>query len=122
MKRVLVVVAVAALGFWGGVRAYHSPSLFAQFQTGLATVIGCNLLLCVWLWFRARPGSGDSMVLPTAVLLSASLLIGILPRLFWPSAEGLHLAGSIASVIVPAGLLVIQHRRRRRLRQSGQSV
>ena len=81
------------------------------FQAGLAFVIACNLLLCLWLLYRARPGSGDAMVLPTVALLSGSMLVGILPRLLWPEARGLQLAGLIVSIIVPTVLLIIQIRR-----------
>ena len=119
MKRILGLTAVvAAGGVWAGVSAWQSASVMANIQTGLAIVIGGNLLFCVWLWYRAQPGSGDSMVLPTIALLSASMLLGILPRLFWPAAERLHVAGSIASIIVPTVLVVMQIRRRRRLRRT----
>jgi hypothetical protein len=88
------------------------------FQAGLAFVIACNLLLCLWLWYRARPGSGDAMVLPSVALLSGSMLVGILPRLLWPDDRGLQLAGIIASIIVPAVLLTIQIRHKWRLRRN----
>jgi hypothetical protein len=39
------------------------------------------------------------------------MLLGILPRVFWPAAGGIHLAGSIASKTVMAGFIVVQVRR-----------
>jgi FtsH-binding integral membrane protein len=116
MKRVIgLALVAAAVGVWAGIRAWPSGSTV---QTGLAIVIGGNLLMCLWLWYRARPGSGDAMVLPGVALLSASMLIGIVPRLFWPGAERLHIAASIASLIVTTGLLVTQIRQIRRRRET----
>ena len=114
MKRVLgVAIVAAALGVWGGVRAWQSASVSGNIQAALAIVIGGNLILCLWVWYRARPGSGDAMVMPATVMLSAAMLVGILPRVFWPAAEGIHIAGSIASLIVTTVVLIMQIRRLR---------
>jgi hypothetical protein len=119
MKRVIgLVLVAAAVGVWAGIRSWPSESTV---QTGLAIVIGGNLLMCLWLWYRARPGSGDAMALPGVVLLSAAMLIGILPRLFWPAAERLQIAASIASLSVSIVVLIAQFRRLRRLRRHGQA-
>jgi hypothetical protein len=119
MKRVLWFAAAAfVLGVWGGIRGWQSASVMMTFQAGLAFVVACNLLLTLWLWYRAQPGSGDAMVLPSVALLSASMLVGILPRLLWPDLKGLHYAGTIASIIVPTVLLTSQIRRWRRLRRN----
>ncbi len=121
-KRILgFALAAFALGVWGGFRAWQSASM-VTFQAGLAFVVACNLLLCLWLLYRARPGSGDAMVLPSVALLSASMLVGILPRLLWPDARGLQLAGLIVSIIVPTVLLTNQIRQRRRLRRNARAV
>jgi len=118
MNRVLgVAIVAAALGFWGGVRAWQSASVSGNIQAALAIVIGGNLILCLWVWYRARPGSGDAIVMPVITLLSAAMLVGILPRVFWPAAEGIHIAGSIASLIVTTVVLIMQIRRRRSLRR-----
>jgi hypothetical protein len=124
MKKTLgmTAVVVAALGFWAGVSAYQSASFMTAIQMGFAMLFGGNLLLCLWLWYRAEPGSGDAMVVPTLALLSASMLLGILPRLFWPTAERLHIAGSIVSVVVPAVVVIKQIRRRRKLGRGARSV
>jgi hypothetical protein len=118
MKRTLGLAAVVtAVGVWAGFSAWHSASVMTTFRAGLAILFGGNLVICLWLWARAQPGSGDAMVLPTLVLLSASMLLGILPRLFWPAAGRLHIAGSVASLIVPTVLVILQIRRRRSLRR-----
>ena len=86
----------------------------ANIQIGFAIWFGFNLIFSLWLWYRAEPGSGDAMVAPTIVLLSASMLIGILPRVLWPAGEPLHMAGSVVSVVVPTVLVIMQIRRRRK--------
>ena len=122
MKRVLgwaVVVGALglALGIWGGIQAYRSSSISAEIQAGLAIVIGCNLLLCLWLWYRSRPGSGEAMIAPDMALLSASMLVGILPQVVWPADEGIRIVASVASIIGSTAVLIIQLRRRRGLRR-----
>jgi FtsH-binding integral membrane protein len=119
MKRILGLTAViaAGLGIWAGVSAWPSPGAGTTILAGGAILIGANLLFCLWLWRRAQPGSGDALVLPTVIVLSASMLLGILPRLFWPAAEGLQVASSIANMLIVTALLAVQIRRLRRLRR-----
>ena len=118
-KRILgFTVAAFVLGVWGGMGGWLSASVMVTFQAGLAFVVSCNLLLCLWLLYRARPGSGDAMVLPSVALLSASMLVGILPRLLWPDLKGLQHAGTIVSIIVTTVLLTMQIRHWRRLRRN----
>lgn len=117
MKKTLGLMAVVAtIGVWAGMSYGRSASITTIVETGIAIVIGGDLLFCLWLWYRAQPGSGDAMVLSTVTLMLAAMLLGILPRLLWPEAEWLHIAGSIASVVVTVVLLVTQIRRRRTLR------
>ncbi len=119
MKRIhrLTAVIAAVLGFWGGVLAWQSGGVGTNILAGAAVLIGGYLLFCLWLWRRAQPGSGDAMVLPTIVELSLAALLGILPQLFWPAAEGLQIAALIASFIVIIALGAMQIRNRRRLRR-----
>lgn len=114
MRTTLGLAAVFAIGLWAGVSAYGSASFMGNIQAGFAILFGSNLLFCLWLWYRAEPGSGDAMVAPTLVLLSASMLLGILPRVLWPTVERLHIAGSVVSVVVPTVLVIMQIRRRRK--------
>jgi hypothetical protein len=57
------------------------------------------------------------MVLPALVLFSAAMLLGILPRLFWPGVDWLHTAGSVASIGVMTVVMIRQIRSRRSLRR-----
>jgi hypothetical protein len=113
MKRVLGVAVVAlAVGVWVGVGAWQSGSIAVNSQTVLALLLGGNLVLCLSVWYWApRPGSGAVKAMPFVALLTTALLLDKLPRLFWPSADGIHIAGWIASMILTTGLMVLQIRR-----------
>src|SRR5687767_9270583 len=99
-------VAALVLGAWAGFLAYGSASLETQVLTGLAVLIGCNLVFAFSVWHRAKPDSADRMVLPSVKLMSAVMLITILPRLLWPGAGRLQLAGSIVSAVVLVLVLI----------------
>ena len=123
MKLMIGVSAVvAALGFWAGVNGWRSEVVMTRVQAGLAILYACNLIFCLWIWYRAKPGSGDAMVLPGLVVVMAAMLVGALPPLLWPAAEGLHVAASITSVLVVITMVIVQIRRRRRGRQSARPV
>lgn len=102
------------LGIWAGFNG--SPSNAMSVQRALATFVGANFFFCLWLWFRAAPGSGDRKMAPTTTLLSAAMLVGTLPRIFWPTLETLHIAASILSIAMSLAMLpmVISQLRRRR--------
>lgn len=117
MKRVVVLASVVAalalgLGVWSGVHAEQTGAVTTP--TVLAVVIGGNLLLLIWLWRRARPGSGDAIFLPPFALLSAGILLELLPGLLWPNDRTVHIAGSIASLVLTTiGVVMVVQRRRR---------
>ena len=113
----LALVLGAAAGVWSGLRAGASPQVAAQIQTWAAVAIGGNLLLCLWLWRRAPAGSGDAVAAPLAALISASMLVGILPRVLWPAAARVHLAASLVSIAMTSAYLVMQIRRWRSVRR-----
>ena len=115
-KRFLAVAVVTALGIGAGFAAWPSTSVMTTVRAGAAILFAGNLILCLVLWARAEPGSGDAMVLPTLVLISASMLLGIVPRLLWPAASTLHIAASVASVSVLAVVAIRQIHSRRRSR------
>ena len=122
MKRALWPTApIVALGFWGGISAWQSPAVATRIQAGMAIVWGCHILFCLWVWHRAPPDSGDAMVMPMVLLVSASFLVGLVPRLLWPDAVGAGIAGSVASVIALT-VLVIRELRRRRARRPSVSL
>ena len=90
--------------------------------TGLAVFFVANLLVMVWVWARARPDSGDRLLLPGVMLCQMPFLVGILPKAFWPDSHPIQIAGSIASIILAIPVMVIGLRnirknlRRRHLR------
>lgn len=122
MKLMLFVTAVAgAVGVWAGFSGGPFGMVRTTLDAGLAVVVGGSLIVCAWACWRAKPGSGDAMVLPTLVLLWAGLLIGILPRLFWPSADSIHMVGSVTSAVIVTGIAAAQIRKRRRLRDQAKT-
>ena len=77
----------------------------------LVVFIASNGLFIAWLWYRARPESGERTVLPMFLLLSISMLVGLLPRVLWPTAERVKIGGSIASIILTVLATIIGARR-----------
>ena len=118
----LLALAAGIVGVWTGFTFGRSETADTNIQAGLAVLIGANLLFSSWVWWRAKPGSGDAMVLPTLVLLSAAILIGILPRLFWPSNDESHIIGSITSAVILIFIAVVQVRKRRRRRDQARAI
>ena len=112
----LASVVAGAIGLWAGFNFGRSGTVATSVHAGLAVLVGAILLFSSWVWWRAKPGSGDAMVLPTVMFISAAMLLGILPRLFWPSTDGSHMVGSIASAVIMTFIAVVQIRKRRRLR------
>jgi hypothetical protein len=115
-------VVALAVAVWGVVRLWQAASVGAETQSAIAIGLGASLFLCLWVWYRARPGSDKAppqgtmdavlvAVAPGIALLTAAMLLDKLPRVFWPAAEGLQRAGSIAGLVVITGLVVIQVRR-----------
>ena len=84
-----------------------------SFDIVLVIFLGANLLFMSWLWYRARPQSGDRLALPMVILASFSMLIGILPRVLWPRWEAIKISGSIASILLSGGVLIAFLRRRK---------
>ena len=75
----------------------------------IALVIGANLLFMIWAYRRARPESGGRQFLPL-ILLSTSMLIGILPRVLWPNSERIQISGSIASIVLTTVVVITMRR------------
>jgi hypothetical protein len=117
-----VVAAVVGLAFgvWTGVRAPHGSGS-AIVPAALAIAMAISLALWLERWFRAPPESATAAFAPVGALLSISMLVGILPGVFWPDASAIRMAGSIASVLVATTAIVIAVRRRRHLRAGGES-
>jgi magnesium-transporting ATPase (P-type) len=112
MKRGLGVAVVAlVIAAWAGIRAWPSASVAVNNDTVIAIVLGVNLVLCLSVWYWARPRAGAVKAMPFVALLMVAMLLGLLPRLFWPAADGIHVAGTVASLIVTTGMSVMQVRR-----------
>jgi hypothetical protein len=116
---ILVAVVAGVIGAWAGFNSWQSGPVTTTIHSALSVLIGGNMLMCSWAWWRAKPGSGDATVMTTLMLLSGAILLGILPRLFWPTNDGRHLVGSISSALIVTVIAVVQIRNRRRL--GGQS-
>jgi hypothetical protein len=117
MGKMLLLIAVVAfaLGVWLALGTHDPAARRASVETGLAVAFACTFFFSLWLWQRAKPGSGDAFVAPTLVWLAAAMLAGILPRVMWPGASRLHMAGSIASVVIATVLCVTRFRQWRQL-------
>lgn len=121
MKQTSAAIFVVAVGVALGAGVYMGKGAIPSHvvPTGLAILTGANLLLCVFLWARAKPGSGDAMFLPGFILMLALVLLGNVPPLLWPAAERTNTALQIVSIVAMAALLLrdVIRRRRRRLRR-----
>jgi hypothetical protein len=124
MNRMLGLTAiVGALGIWAGVSAWQSPWVLTNAFAGVAIVIATSLLVALWTWYRAAPGSSDAVFMPTLIAGQASMLVGfLLPRLLWPDAVWLQLAGSLAYLIGAIVYAIRQIRRQRALRRAARPV
>ena len=110
---IMLAAVAGAVGVWAGFRAWPSATNATAVHAGVAILLGANVIFGGVTWWRAKPGSGDAMVLPAILVPSAVMLIGILPRLFWPSAKGLHATASLITALIVIVMLAVQLRRRR---------
>lgn len=116
-KRTLVIgIVVIVLSFAGGVYGWFAGLPSATFRMGLALLLGANLLIGLWAWARAKPGSGDAMVAPSTVLTTVGMLVGIAPGVLWPDSDRARIAGTAISLILLTALVVMHIRRRRAAR------
>jgi len=112
-----IAAVLVALGHWAG----FLPSANEMVPAGLVVFVVCHLLFGLWVRSHAQPLAGDRKVLPNLVLGSVAMLLTLLPRLIWPAAERVQLAAAIVGVVligVAFVRMIVQHRRRRALRQS----
>ncbi len=102
MKRIAWLTGPLALvGIWAGVLGWErSASPTAGLQAVAAVLIGLSLASMTWMLRRARPESGDFSALPPVVLLSASMLVGLVPRLVWPDHDGLETGTAVTSIVM----------------------
>lgn len=121
MRPIVVgALVVGAVGVWAGITSPRTSPEAINDRVAVA-LFGANLLLWSWALWRAKPGTGDAIVLPTVILGFAVTLIGMLPRLFWPGRTGVHAVGLALSAAVLIAL-VVRLRNRSRGRDSARSA
>ncbi len=116
MRTFTIAAVVVAVGFAAGAYAWFAGLPVATFRMGLALFLGVNLLIGLWAWARAKPGSADARLVPTTVLTTVGMLVGVVPGVLWPTSDRARVAGAVTSLIFLTGVLVMQFRRRRALR------
>src|SRR5262245_39653595 len=114
-----ICIAIAGLGFWAGFSSWGNASALMRFNSGIAILMAANVILMSWVWFRAKPGSGDAIFLPDVIQFSASMLVGLVPRLLG-APDNVQIAGSILSAILAVLIGVRSIRRSRKLRAARQ--
>jgi len=110
------VILGLTLGVLAGYLSSGSSSAASMVLTGIAVWIVCQLLFGLWVRSRAQPAAGDRVVLPNLAFGAVGMLLTILPQLFWPSAERVHIAAAVVGCVVIIVGGVRQIRRRRQLR------
>jgi len=74
-------------------------------------LVGISLLAQGWMWRQLRRDGGDASALALNFTISISILIGVLPGLLWPGNEPVQIAGSVVSIVLSAGAMVLSMRR-----------
>ena len=90
-------------------------------EVGFAIAFAGLLLVMLWKWFRTAPGSADRRALPIMTWLATSMLLQLVTKLLWPSAEGLRWLIWVFSLISGVVITVVIERGRRRVSKSVQS-
>lgn len=117
MKRMIgVMLLFAALGAWAGAYASQSPSLAMKAQGAVAILFAANLLFATWVWSRARAGSIEAESFPDIMVITAAMLVGLVPRLFWPDNDAVVIGAMTVSVVIIFYTVISSFRRNRRLR------
>jgi hypothetical protein len=74
-------------------------------------LVGISLVAQGWMWRQLRRDGGDTSVLVPMFTVCVSMLIGVLPRLLWPSHESVQIAGSVVSIVLTSIAMVLSMRR-----------
>ena len=112
----LVCIVAMALGIAAGLSVWQSASLMAKVDVAIALTFGVMLLFSLWHWSRAEPNTHDRRSLSTLMMVSAALLLGALPRVFWPEGGWPRAAASILALCASLGTLIWLLRARRKQR------
>jgi peptidoglycan/LPS O-acetylase OafA/YrhL len=108
----LVFVAAMAFGIALGLSGWQSASLMAKVDVAVAVFFGGMLLFIWWRWSRTNPNSPDQKFMSTMMMLSASLLLGAMPRIVWPEGGWPRTAASLLA-LGSTVVFLIQLRRQR---------
>jgi hypothetical protein len=106
-----IAVVLVALGHWAGVLR----SAVEMVPAGVAVFVVCHLLFGLSMRSDFPLAGGGRIVSPTLVPQSVAVLLAILPRLFWPTAERVQLTAVIASLVILGVMWVRLIRRRRQI-------
>jgi hypothetical protein len=114
-----LLVVIAVLGVMSGFQAWYSPSPWMKVQGAAAILISVNLLFITWQWGWGRPGFREAMF--AFILISVAMLVGFMPRVFWPTQEVLGIGASGVSIILSiiAVILVLRWNRRQWVARGG---
>lgn len=114
MKAIWIVFALAmSLGLAAGLRASSSAAISMNVDLAIAAWWGITVLFCLWVWHRAEPGSGDRMLMPNMMMLSATQLLWVMPRILFPDGGWPRGVGYGLALCATAGILVRLLRQRR---------
>lgn len=111
----IVFGAAMAFGIALGLSGWQSASVMEKFDLAVVVFFGGLLLFSTWHWNRATRDSPDRRFLSTMTLLSASLLLGAMPRVVWPDGGWLRTAASLLALCASTGILIWLLRQRRKL-------
>lgn len=111
MRRLGWLVAIAVgLGLWAGLRVGNPDG--EAFRLTIVLLAAASLLTTAAVWLRVPLGSFQRAALRLNGEVSVAMLVGELPRLFWPAATAVHLWAGLVSL----GLLGFVVYRSRQLR------
>jgi hypothetical protein len=110
----IVFVVAMTFGIALGVSGWQSASVMEKVDLAVVVFFGGLLLFSTWHWNRATPDSPDRRFMSTMTLLSASLLLGAMPRVVWPDGGWPRTAASILALCASTGILIWLLRQRRK--------
>ena len=76
-----------------------------------AILIGIGLIGSSWLWHRARRTTGDATVYVPMIILSASMLAGLLSGFVFPPNAKIQIAFSSVNIAVAMAVIIVSIRR-----------
>ena len=111
----VVFVVAMAFGIALGLSGWQSASVMAKVDLAVVVFFGGLVLFSAWHSKRAEPGSPDRKFMSTMTLVSASLVLGAMPRVVWPDGGWPRTAASLLALCASTGVLIWLLRQRRKL-------